>query len=160
MKTCIIFHSYTGITRGVAEKVKAACDGELIGVEPRQKYSKLTAYAIGCLRARRGDADPIDREVIDAGICDVIVLGTPVWAFKPTPAINGAISALQNCNGKSAVVFATCGGQAGDTTTVIGKALEAKGAKVVAEFVFDKNDVNDEKKIAKLVAAVKSAGGQ
>ncbi len=158
MKTCIIFHSYTGITRGVAEKVKAACDGELIGVEPRQKYSKLTAYAIGCLRARRGDADPIDREVIDAGICDVIVLGTPVWAFKPTPAINGAISALQNCNGKSAVVFATCGGQAGDPTSLMRKALEAKGVKVVAEFVFNKNDVTDEKKIAELVDAVKSAG--
>jgi flavodoxin len=160
MKTCIIFHSYTGITRGVAEKVKAACDGELIEVQPRQAYSKLTAYTTGCLRARRNEADPIDPEIIDAGFCDVIVLGTPVWAFKPTPAINGAISALQNCEGKIAVIFATCGGQAGDTTTEIKKALEAKGVKVVAEFTFNKTDVTDEKKIAKLVSAVKSAGVQ
>lgn len=159
MKTCIIFHSYTGITRGVAERIKAACGGELLEVQPRQAYSKLTAYTTGCLRARRGEADPIDPEIIDAGVSDVIVLGTPVWAFKPTPAINGAISALQNCDGKKAVIFATCGGQAGDTTTVIKKALEAKGVKVVAEFTFNKNDVSDEKKIADLVAAVKSAGG-
>jgi Putative NADPH-quinone reductase (modulator of drug activity B) len=160
MKTCIIFHSYTGITRGIAERVKAACGGELLEVQPRQAYSKLTAYTTGCLRARRGEADPIDPEIIDAGFSDVIVLGTPVWAFKPTPAINGAISALQNCDGKKAVIFATCGGQAGDTTTVIKKALEAKGVKVVAEFTFNKNDVTDEKKIAELVAAVKAAGPQ
>jgi flavodoxin len=158
MKNCIIFHSYTGITRGVAEKVQAACGGDLVEVKPRKKYSTLTAYTVGCLRARNEEAEPIDPGSIDAAPYDLLVMGTPVWAFKSTPAINAAINALTNCEGKKAVIFATCGGQPGDTLAVMKRALGEKGVDVVGQFVFNRQDVKDEKKIGALTASVTEAG--
>ena len=40
------------------------------------------------------ECDPIEPAAIDVSGSDLIVIGTPVWAFKATPAINGAIAAL------------------------------------------------------------------
>ena len=39
MKICIIYHSHSGTTRGVAEKVKAACGGEPVEVRLKEKHS-------------------------------------------------------------------------------------------------------------------------
>jgi len=159
MKTTTIFHSYSGITRGIAEKVHEAVGGDIIEVKPADSYSKLTAYTLGCLRARKGDCDKIEPESIDVSDSDVIVIGTPVWAFRATPAINAAVKALLGCEGKTAVLFATCGGKADDTLPILSKALEEKGVKISGEFVFDKNDVLDNSKIESLIASIKSAGG-
>jgi flavodoxin len=159
MKTCIIFHSYSGITRGIAEKIQGTCGGDLIEVKSLKKYNKLTVYATGSMRARNGDIDPIDPDIIDALPYDLLVIGTPVWAWKPTPAANAAVAALKNGKGKPAILFATCGSQAGDTLDILAKALEAKGVTVQARIVLTRRDVGDEQKVNVLIASVKSAQG-
>jgi flavodoxin len=158
MKTCIIYHSYSGITRGVAEKVRKAWGGDLVEVQPKEHYSKLTAYTLGCLRARKEDRDPIIPEKIDVSSFDLIVIGTPVWAWKATPAINAAIAALEGCEGKSAVIFATCGSQSGDTLPILRKALESKGVKVAGEIAFTRKEIGDDQKIDELIALDTAAG--
>ncbi len=60
MKTSIIYHSYSGITRGIAEQVQKACGGDLIEVKPKENYSTLTAYSLGCYRAMKEECDAID----------------------------------------------------------------------------------------------------
>ena len=82
MKTCIIFNSYSGNTRGVAEAVHAVCGGKLIEVKSNEYSSRLTAYTIGCYRAMKGVSDPIEPAVIDVTPDDLIVIGTPVWDAK------------------------------------------------------------------------------
>ncbi len=68
MKTCIIYHSYSGNTRSVAEHVQAACGGNLIEVKSKEYSSRLTAYTIGCYRAMKGMCDPIEPETIDVSV--------------------------------------------------------------------------------------------
>jgi len=157
MKITLIFHSYSGITRGIAENVQAACGADIVEVRPKKEYSTLTAYTVGCLRARNCEKDPIVPETVDVSGSDLIVIGTPVWAFKATPAVNGAVAALAGCSGKKAVIFATCGGKAGETLPILKKSLEEKGVRVLGEVLFTKQDVNDQAKIGELVAAVKAA---
>jgi len=158
VKTCIIYHSYSGITRGVAGQISAACGGELIEVKPRKNYNKLTVYPVGGMRAMRGERDPIDPETIDVSAYDLIVIGSPVWAWKTTPAINAALAALTGCAGKQAVIFATCGSQEGETLGTMRKTLEEKGATVVGESVLTRKDVNDGAKVTELAGLVKAAG--
>jgi len=158
MRSCIIYHSYTGITRSIAEIIQASCGGDLIEVKPRQKYTTLTAYTAGCLRARNEERDPVDPEIIDVSSCDLLVIGTPVWVWKPTPATNAGIAALKGCEGKQAIIFATCGGQPGETLSIMKSALEAKGVKVVREFTFTKREIKEPDKISNVVNAVKNAG--
>ncbi|KAF1073433.1 flavodoxin [Methanogenium sp. MK-MG] len=158
MKITTIFYSYSGVTRGVAEKVQQACGGELVEVKAVKPYSALTAYSMGCYRAMRGESDVIEPAAIDVSASDMIVIGTPVWAFHAAPAINAAVEALTGCEGKSVILFATCGVQAKDTLTHLAEALAAKDVQVRGDFVFGKNDVQDTAKTDALIAAVKSAG--
>ncbi|WP_440951338.1 flavodoxin family protein [Methanosphaerula subterraneus] len=157
MKPITIFHSYSGVTRGVADKVKAACGGDLIEVKPKEKYSSLSAYSLGCFRALREEGEPIDPEVIDVSAYDLLVIGTPVWAWKATPPVNAAIAALSGCEGKRAVLFATCGASARDTLPTLRKALAAKGVEVADEFVFTTKDIKEGKRIEELIAGVHAA---
>ncbi|MCE5299086.1 MAG: ArsR family transcriptional regulator [Methanoregulaceae archaeon] len=158
MKISIIYHSYSGITRGIAERIQAACGGDLIEVKPRNPYSKITAYTTGSMRARREEADPVDPREIDLASSNLIVIGTPVWFWKTTPVTNGAIRAMKNCQGKKAVVFATCGSKAGEAIPIMKRGLQEKGVTVVGEYVLTQKDVSDEQKVAGLVNAVKAAG--
>ena len=158
MKTCIIFNSYSGNTRGVAEAVHAVCGGKLIEVKSNEYSSRLTAYTIGCYRAMKGVSDPIEPAVIDVTPDDLIVIGTPVWAGRATPAINAAVAALEGCKGKTAVIFATCGGKERETLPLLKKALEAKGVTVAGAFVFDKTGLKDPYRINAMISAIKTAG--
>ena len=157
MKTSIIYHSYSGITRSIAEKIQKACGGDLIEVKAKQNYSSITAYTLGCYRAMKEESDAITPESIDVSASDLVVIGTPVWAFKATPAINGAIAALKGCNGKKAVIFATCGSSAKDTLPILKKALEGKGVIVVGQFVFNRKEIEDGQKIKVLIDSIIAA---
>ncbi|NYT07995.1 MAG: ArsR family transcriptional regulator [Methanomicrobiales archaeon] len=158
MKICIIYYSYSGVTRDIAEQISAACGGDLIEVKSRKHYTKLTVYPVGGMRASRGEHDPIDPGVIDVTDCDLLVIGTPVWAFKPTPAINAALAALTGSAGKRVVTFATCGSQAGETLDIMRNALEEKGASVIGEVVLTRRDIGNGKNVQELIGLVKGAG--
>lgn len=157
MKSIIIYYSFSGVTRGVAEKVKAACGGDLLEVTPKERYSSLTAYTLGCIRAIRGEGEPIDPESIDVAGYDLIVIGTPVWAWKAAPPINAAVAALTGCEGKRTVLFATCGASAKETLPLLQKTLAAKGVEVAGEFVFTTKEITEGRKIDDLIAGVNSA---
>jgi flavodoxin len=155
MKTSIIYHSYSGITRGIAEKIQKACGGDLIEVKPKENYSTLTAYSLGCYRAIKEESDAVIPETIDVSTSDLVVIGTPVWAFKATPVTNAAIAALKGCEGKKAVIFATCGSSAKDTLPIMKKALEAKGVKVQGQFVLTRQGTQDAMQVDELISRVK-----
>jgi flavodoxin len=156
MKICTIYHSYSGNTRSVAEAVHASCGGKTIEVTSQEYSSRLTAYTIGCYRAMKGMCDRIEPTTIDVAADDLIVIGTPVWAGRATPAINAAVAALAGCTGKSAVIYATCGGNERDTLPLLKKALEARGVTVSGQFVFDKTGVKDPERINALITSIKS----
>ncbi len=154
-----IFYSYSGITRGIAEKIQLECGGDLVEVKTVKSYSALSAYSKGCYRAMKGESDVIEPSSIDVSESDLLVIGTPVWAFRAAPAINAALNALTGCEGKSVILFATCSAKAKDTLPRLAEALTAKNVQVAGSFVFDKNDVQNPEKIDALIAAVKLAGG-
>jgi hypothetical protein len=160
MRIKTIFYSYSGVTRGIAQKIQEACGGELVEVRAVKPYSSITAYSLGCYRARKGECDDIEPSSIDVSGADLIVIGTPVWALRAVPPINAAVKALEGCEGKTAVLFATCGGLAKDTLPLLTKALAAKDVRVAVEFVFDRFDVQDEDIVDALIALVKSAAGE
>jgi hypothetical protein len=160
MSVAIVFHSETGNTGGVAKRLASSCGGELVPVKDCTGYNKITMYLLGSARARRRELAPIEPAVIDVSRHTLVVVGSPVWAWSPTPAANAAIAALRGCEGKKGFVFATCGGKPGETLAMMKEALAARGVDVVGAFVFAKKDLGDEQKVGELVAAVKKAAGQ
>ncbi len=141
LNACVVFYSYTGVTRGVAERIRSACGCDLVEVKTVTEYSAFTAYTTGVLRSRRGICDPILPETIDVSRYDLLVIGTPVWAWKPAPAINAAVRALSGCEGKRAVVFVTNCGQPGEALPLLKAALGARGVEVMAAVSLTKEDM-------------------
>jgi len=67
---------------------------------------------------------------------DLIVLGTPIFAFSSVPAVNAFIRALPRADGKKVILFATGVGLPGSAIKKMKSLLSMKGAKVVASQAF------------------------
>ena len=143
IRACVIFYSYSGITRGVAEGIRNASGCDLIEVKTKNPYSSFSVYTTGVLHSRKGACDPIEPEVIDVSGYDFLIIGTPVWAWKPSPAINAAVRALKGCEGKMAVIFTTCSNQPGEALPILSKALSDRGVRVMAEISLDAKDTKN-----------------
>nr|WP_319376359.1 metalloregulator ArsR/SmtB family transcription factor [uncultured Methanoregula sp.] len=140
IRACVIFYSYTGVTRGIAEGIKNSSGCDLIEVKTKNEYSNFTAYTTGVLRSRKGAADPIVPEEIDVSEYDLLIIGTPVWAWKPAPAINAAVRALKGCEGKMAVTFVTCCNKPGEALPLLTAALNKRGIDVLSEICLTPED--------------------
>ncbi len=140
IRACVIFFSYSGVTRGIAEGIRNASGCDMIEVRTKKAYSSFSAYTTGVLRSRKMACDPIEPPEIDVSRYDFLIIGTPVWAGRATPAINAAVQALKGCEGKIAVVFTTCCGQPGEALPNLSHALSLRGVQVMAGFSLDAKD--------------------
>jgi flavodoxin len=160
MSVCIVYHSETGNTKKVAEYVAKATSATLIPVRDCAGYNKITMYLLGIARARAGDKATIEPPMIDVSAFDLVVVGSPVWAWKPTPAANAAIAALAGCEGKKGIVFITSGGGPRDALEIMKKALEGRKVKVEGAFHYSMKELGDEKKLKEFIDAIKGAQGK
>jgi flavodoxin len=157
MKICIIYHSETGNTRHVAQHIASAFDAQLIEVTDTVSYNRLTRFLVLCKMANREEKTVIEPESIDISGFDLVVFGSPVWAFKPTPVIHAAINGLKGCMGKPAVAFSTHGGRPGKTDEIFKKWIEERGMVPVAITNIHQNDRENQKKIKEFVALVQAS---
>jgi DNA-binding transcriptional ArsR family regulator len=143
VRACVIYYSYSGVTRRVAEGIRNAGGCDSIEIKTKTSYTSFTAYTKGVLRSRKGACDPIEPSEVDVSAYDLLIIGTPVWAWKPSPAINAAVKALRGCEGKMAVIFTTCSNQPGEALPLLRKALEERGVTVMAEISLDQDDTKN-----------------
>ena len=157
MKICIIYHSESGNTRHVAQHIASAFDAQLVEVTNTASYNRLTRFFVLCKMARGEEKTLIEPESVDVSEYDLVVFGSPVWAFKPTPVIHAAIDGLKGCMGKPAVAFSTHGGRPGQTDEIFKKWIEGRGMVLVAVTNIHQNDIENEKKTKELVALVSAS---
>lgn len=160
MRTGIIYHSHSGITRGIAEKVQNATGGSTIEVIPKDRYSALTVVPKGCYRALKGVSDQVTPSQIDVSGYDLIVLASPVWAGRPTPVINGAVDALTGSSGKKVFIVVTCNDRkSGDSavTSLISRC-DQKGLETCGSAILDRHQVRDEGAESLLVRQIEKIG--
>jgi flavodoxin len=156
MKICIIYHSESGNTRHVAQHLASACYGHLIEVCDRATYSRLTRFLLWCKKARAEEKTDIEPATIDVSEFDLLVFGSPVWAFKPTPVIHAAIDALIGCSGKPAVAFSTHGGRPGQTDEAFKRWIESSGMRFIASTAIHQKDIENEKITKDIVSLITS----
>ncbi len=138
MKTLVIFYSRTGVTRKVAEAISdlLRCEREEI-VDTKDR-----AGAMGYLRAGR-DASlkkitEIKKVKSDPSSYDMVIIGTPVWAFTMSTPVRTYL--LQNKGRfKKAAFFCTQGG-AGNKGA-FRDMEEASGVKPCGTFVLKTGEI-------------------
>lgn len=131
MKRIVIYYSYGGNTRRVAEKIGKAIGAELAEINTVQPYTGSYDDVVnqGQREVNSGFLPELQPLNIDLSQYDTVVLGTPVWWYTFSPAMNSFLHST-DMSGKTVYPFATNGGWIGHTFKDFGKACS--GASVQA----------------------------
>lgn len=146
MKSLIIYYSYSGNTKKVAE-----CLREYLGQRGQADIVELKAldetdsFLGQCRRAfwrKRAKVEPLN---YDPGKYDLICFGAPVWAFAPAPAMNTCLDQAPSIQGKETLLFTTYGSGTGNNRCLkyMQSILAAKGAKNFRRLSIQQGKVGD-----------------
>ncbi len=108
MKILVVYYSFTGKTELVAKTVARELNADLIKIEEKKERKTQLVYLLGSLAARLNRCSQIKPIDVNLGNYDIVFLGSPVWWYRPTPAINAFI-AKADLKGKHVVILLTMG---------------------------------------------------
>lgn len=108
MKSLIVYYSYTGNTKKVAEVLKEVLsqtqEVDIFGLEPEDESNNFFIQVVRALSRKRA---LLREPPLDVSRYELICIGSPVWAFAPAPAVNSYLDGLKNIEGKDAIFFVT-----------------------------------------------------
>ena len=155
MKSLVVYHSLTGKTKLVAEAIAEALNATLLEIEERRPIPFPFVYLSGGFAAftnRGSKINPID---VDLKQYERIFVGSPMWAYRPAPAINSFIYKT-NFEGRSVIPFFTMGGDDSKKALAnITAKIEKRQGKVVDSFVITSYKVSDEEIVARAKEAIR-----
>ena len=119
-KILISYFSASGITKGVAEKVSSAVNGDLFEIEPKEKYTEkdldwMDKESRSSVEMNENIKPEIANKVSNLEEYDTICLAFPVWWYKE-PTIIDKFLEENNMEGKKIYVFVTSGGSSVDAS--------------------------------------------
>ena len=151
MKTLIVYYSYTGITEKVVKLYESelAKSGEVTvqRLKPKQEITTFLSQCRAAFSRKRSDLN--GNVLFDVKGYDLLVLGSPVWAFAPVPAMNTYLDRLSSLEGKKAIILLTSGSGAGvgNCFNTIKKVLEEKKAAKIDAINVPNRTMHDESAI-------------
>lgn len=128
MKVLIAFYSRTGNTAKTAEYIAKQFRAKkhavkLFKVRPMKE---LRAYDY-----HKNEKDLLlKKPLVDLSSYDLVLVGTPVWNFSPTPIITSYLRKLRNVDGKKFGVFVNCTALPGTAIKKMSSILSTKGVLV------------------------------
>jgi len=148
MKILIAYQGNNKTNQQVAEAMQKVfeehnADVTMQAVEPAVEmrlYDYLKEF-------RKKKGIPLKKAILDIGGYDLIIIGTPVLKFCPTPIMETYVRRLKNTKGKEIVLYCTPVGFAGTTLKRTAGILTTKGAKIKATLTISSIFELNEKKL-------------
>ena len=115
-KKIVIYFSYTGNTRKIANKIKENLNCDILELTTVIPYSNDYQKVVDEEQNKEGSnhTPEINKINIDLDKYDTIILGTPVWWYTIAPAIRTFLKS-NDLTGKNIIPFATNAGWLGKT---------------------------------------------
>ena len=139
-KALVVYYSRTGNTKKVAEDIAGALNADIEQLIDKKDYSG----AIGYMKAGKDASKEKLAEIVpvqhDPSKYEMVILGTPVWAWNMTPAIRTYITNNQQAF-KSIALFTTAGGTKPDK--IVQKMEELAGKKAVSSAGFFAGEIKN-----------------
>ncbi len=110
LKSLVVYYSRTGNARFVAETIAAEVGADVEEIIDQKKRSGPLGFLAGGSDARRGKETVISPTTKSPAEYDLIIVGTPVWASRPSPAIVTYLK-RNDLSGKKVAFFFTRGGK-------------------------------------------------
>jgi len=135
MKKIVIFYSFEGNTKLIAETIAKTIDADILELKPKNeiKTKGFMKYVLGGRQVTlkiKPELLPLDKNPNEY---DVLFIGTPVWAWSFTPPLNTFFSTCPLSNKKIAL-FCCHGGGKGPIFNKMKDAL--KGNQILGEIDF------------------------
>jgi flavodoxin len=110
-KMMVVYYSYSGITKEVAEFIKEKIGGDIFEIEPVDQYpsSYSATLELANKELASGHKPTLKNRLENVGDYDVIFLGSPVWCGTIAPAVTSFLS-THDLSGKTIIPFCTHGG--------------------------------------------------
>lgn len=116
MKKLIVYFTYTGNTKKIVDKITEKIDCDILEIKTVIPYS--TDYDTVVNDEQNSEASNHLPEIqnidVNLGEYDQIIIGTPVWWYRPVPAIRTFLT-QNDLSGKKIIPFATNAGWIGKT---------------------------------------------
>lgn len=128
MKLLIVYYSYTGKTRKIAECIARCLNADLAEMREIRGRSLWGVYVVGLIKAlmgRTADIRPIEADTADY---DSILVAGPVWAGRPVPMLYDFIREY-DLAGKQVYGLLTCGDNGKKAPRLLRRELERAGAR-------------------------------
>lgn len=129
MSNLILFYSYTGNTKEIATQLAAESNADLVEIKDAKKTGNFRAYVLGCFKALRLKAWPVQALNVDFNNYDRISILSPVWAGHPAPAINAIWEQLPP--GKQIEIFMVSASGSSSAKEKLEDLIKSKGSKLV-----------------------------
>jgi flavodoxin len=146
MKSLVIYYSKTGNTKAVAEAIaqELGADTEEIREAGRRRGNVRSAF--DAIFRRMPAIQAMSHSLSDY---DLVVVGTPIWAQGPAPAVQVFLSSA-DLQGKSVALFCTMGGM-GDKRTFAKMEGLLTGSRIIARLSFDQQETSSLENVAERV---------
>jgi menaquinone-dependent protoporphyrinogen IX oxidase len=128
-KILVIFYSRSGTTRRIATALSAALGGSVEEIAEDRGRSGFLGYLRSVIEARRKRSANILPARIDPKSFDLVVIGTPVWAWSVSSPVRAYLTANKD-RLPAVAFFCTLGGAGSETAfaqmqEIVGKAPRA-----------------------------------
>lgn len=157
MKSLVVYYSLTGKTKLVSQTIAGTLQAELVEIEelkPRRRG--FLTYLTGGFAAVTNKGSKISPTNVNLKQYDTIFIGSPIWASRPTPAVNSFIYA-NNFEGLSIVPFFTMGGNNSEKALEnITAKIERSQGKVIGSFAIKSYGLTNKEIIARANEAIRN----
>lgn len=138
MKALIVYYSYLGNTKSIADMIQKKIGSDILRIEPVVPYDNNYNKVVnqGQDEVERGYCPEIKSVDVDWNQYDTIILGTPVWWYTFAPAMHTFLKS-HDWKGKTVYPFATNGGWIGHTFKDIKNACQGADVKNGINIRFD-----------------------
>jgi flavodoxin len=134
-KILIVYYSLTGNTKFIAEKIRSELNSDILPLKPikQLKANSGMRYFWGGFQAYMNKKPKLEDYTIKPEEYDLLVLGTPVWAWRYSPPIHSFIN-NHDLSGKNVALW-MC--YAGDGVKAMQKFKELlENTNIIAETGF------------------------
>jgi flavodoxin len=125
----LVYYSYDGNTAFIADSIKNALKADMrrLEVVDEKRHSGLVKYIWGGRQAVMGKHPALKPYTVDFSEYDLLIVGCPVWAGSPAPAMMTFLESLEKLpmSGKRAAVFCCSMGGQGRTLETLKARLSA-----------------------------------
>lgn len=158
-KILVVYYSNSGITEKVGGLLAVALEADQEKLVDKKERKGLWNYIVAGKDAMMKYETDIEKPKYDPSGYDLVIIGTPVWAWTMTPAVRTYISKNKD-KLKNVVFFTTSGGTTHDKIVPEMETLLGKKA-VLSNGFFEKEVKEDSKemidKLNKFLENIKSS---